>query len=196
MVLTNHFFHGNTGIRRGQMWEDFVRPYEEDYLLAKAEGDRLDFDVLFGIEEVVMGSGYKEVLVYGITPAFLYNHPELREGDGNHLQRLSALVHEAGGVVFQAHPFRVRDYIARPWEELDGRYLDGIEAYNACNSPMENARAAAMAEQKELAVIAGSDAHTARQEVRHGVLFPQRVKTEKQLVAALKHGAYELYLGE
>ncbi len=195
MVLTNHFFHGNTGIRRQQTWEDFVRPYEEAYELAKAEGRRLDFDVLFGLEEVV-GTGWKEVLIYGITPAFVYAHPELREGgdETTHLARLSALVHEADGLVFQAHPFRVRDYISRPWEELPTEFLDGIEGYNACNSPMEDARAVAMAEQKGVAVIAGSDAHSARQEIRYGVLFPHRITSEKQLAEALRQGGYQLHL--
>lgn len=197
MVLTNHFYHGNTALRRQQAWEDFVWPYEEDYLQAKAEGDRLDFDVLFGIEEVV-GYGWKEVLVYGITPSFLYDHPELAEGgeETEHLARLTALVHEAGGVVFQAHPFRVRDYIPRPWEELPAELLDGVEGYNACNSPMENARAVAMAQQKGLLVIAGSDAHTAVQQERYGLLFDRRIKDEAALADSLRQEAYTLYLGE
>ncbi len=197
MVLTNHFYHGNTAVSRHQAWEDFVRPYEQEYLLAKAEGDRLDFDVLFGVEEVVGGRA-KEVLIYGITPAFLYAHPELREGgdEATHLERVTTLVHEAGGLVYQAHPFRVRDYIPCPWEELPAQWLDGVEGYNACNSPVENTRAVAMAEKKDLPLIAGSDAHTAVQAVRCGVLFPCRATDEAALVALLRECNYELYVDE
>lgn len=195
MVLTNHFYHGNSGIRRHQSWEDFVRPYEEAYRLAKAEGERLDFDVLFGMEEGVGGQG-KEVLLYGITPDFLYAHPELRDGgdEPTHLQRLYTLVHEAGGLLYQAHPFRVRDYIPRPWEELPAEFLDGVEAYNACNSPVENARAVAMARQKGLAMIAGSDAHTGSQTNRYGLAFSDRLRTEAELAQHLRENTYELYI--
>ncbi len=194
MVLTNHFFYGNTGIRRHQRWEDFVRPYEVQYLEAKAVGDQLDFDVLFGLEEGVGGG--KEVLLYGITPAFLYAHPELREGGSTEerLGRLLHLVHEAGGLVYQAHPFRVRDYIAEPWKPLPAHLLDGIEAYNAGNSPVENLRATKHAQDNDLPLIAGSDAHTAHFPGRYGIACSHRLPTEQALAQALAQGDYTLHL--
>lgn len=196
MVLTNHFFYGNTGIRRHQRWEDFVRPYEEQYLEAKAVGDQLDFDVLFGLEEGVGGG--KEVLIYGITPAFLYAHPELREGGSTEerLTRLIDLVHEAGGLVYQAHPFRVRDYIAEPWKPLPAHLLDGVEGYNASNSPVENLRAIKHAEDHDLPIIAGSDAHTALFPGRYGIACSHRLSTEQALVQALAQGDYALHVPE
>lgn len=196
MVLTNHFYHGNTGIIRRQPWEDFVRPYEEAYREAKEEGDRLDFDVLFGLEEGVGGG--KEVLLYGITPAFLYAHPELRDGDGRegNLERLSRLVRSAGGLVFQAHPFRVRDYIDDPSETLPVEYLDGMETDNACNGELENRRAALYAAEQELRPCAGSDAHTADFSGRYGIAVQQRLKTEAALAETLRAGEYTLYRGE
>ena len=114
-VLTDHFFHGYTAIRRNIPWEDFVAAYEDGWRRAKAVGDQIGVDILFGIEEGV-GDG-KEVLLYGITPQFLYDHPELRDTPVD-LEHLSQIVHEAGALLYQAHPFRVRDYIARPWEAL------------------------------------------------------------------------------
>ena len=191
MVLTNHFYHGNTGINRRQPWADFVRPYEEAYLEAKAEGERLDFDVLFGLEEWVGGG--KEVLLYGITPEFVYAHPELREAD---LPQLSRLVRQAGGLVFQAHPFRVRDYIPDPSATLPVECLDGIETDNACNGELENRRAALYAAQHGLRVSAGSDAHTADFPQRYGIATEKRIHTEAGLAAVLRSGAYTLYLGE
>ena len=109
VVLTEHFYHGNTAVRRDRPWERFVRAYEESFLRMKAIGERLGLDVLFGIEEGV-GSG-KEVLLYGIRPQLLYDHPELAAEmtEDEYLPLLSSVVHEAGGLVFQAHPFRVRD---------------------------------------------------------------------------------------
>ena len=191
MVLTNHFYHGNTGITRHQPWEDFVRPYEAAYREAKAEGDRLGFDVLFGLEEWVGGG--KEVLLYGITPQFVYNHPELRNAD---LALISRLVREVGGLVFQAHPFRVRDYITDPGITLPVEYLDGMETHNACNSEMENRRAALFAKQHGLRKSAGSDAHTPEFAGRYGIAAEQRITSEAALAAVLRSGEYTLHLGE
>ena len=189
MVMTNHFYHGNTGISRRLSWEDFVHAYEKAYLEAKRLGDKLDFDVLFGLEEGV-GNG-KEVLLYGITPELLYAHPELRQGD---LYTISALVHQVGGVVVQAHPFRVRDYIPRPWEELDTSLLDGIEVHNACNGDLENARALQLAQRTGLLSVAGSDAHTGKFPNRGGIACEHRITNEAMLAETLRTGAYSLVI--
>ena len=147
--------------------------------------------MLFGIEEGVGGG--KEVLIYGITPAFLYEHPELRD---MRLPELSALVREAGGLVVQAHPFRVRDYIRAPWEELPAEHLDGIEVYNACNDDLSNMRAEALAEKHGLIEIAGSDAHTPSSRAQAGIVCEKRIRTERELVEVLREGEYELYIPE
>lgn len=189
MVITEHFYHGNTAVRRHQAWEDFIRPFEDAYKRAKKEAEKLDFDVLFGIEEGVGGG--KEVLLYGITPALLYAHPELRDAS---LAQLTALVRAEGGLVVQAHPFRVRDYIRAPWEELPSQHLDGIEVHNACNDPLSNARAQALADKHGLIEIAGSDAHTPQSRGLAGIACEHRIRTEQDLVAVLRDGDYELYI--
>ncbi len=191
MVLTNHFYHGNTGVRRQVPWPDFVRPFAEAYERAKKVGDKLDFDVLFGIEEGVGGG--KEVLLYGISPQFLIDHPVLRDCT---LGELTALVHEAGGLVVQAHPFRVREYIRAPWEELPAEHLDGVEVYNACNDEMSNRRAEQFAEGYGLLAIAGSDAHTAQTPQRAGIVCSHRIRTNDELVTVLCDGDYDLYIPE
>ncbi len=189
MVLTNHFYHGNTGVRRQLPWADFVQPYIDAYEEAKAVGDKLDFDVLFGIEEWVGGG--KEVLLYGISPDFLLAHPALRDAD---LPQIAALTRNAGGLVVQAHPFRVADYIRAPWEELPAEYLDGVEVHNACNDEMTNLRAAQFAEKHDLIPTAGSDAHTAHTAKRAGIICDRRLRTGEELIALLRAGDYELYI--
>lgn len=191
MVITDHFYHGNTAVRRHQAWEDFVRPYEEAYERAKKVAEKLDFDVLFGIEEGVGGG--KEVLLYGITPAFLYAHPELRDAD---LPVLATLVRAEGGLVVQAHPFRVRDYIRAPWEKLPAEHLDGIEVHNACNDDLSNLRAQALADKHGLIAIAGSDAHTALSRGQAGIACAHRIRTERELADTLRSGEYELLVSE
>ena len=190
VVLTNHFLHGNTGIERSLPWEDFVRAYEEDYLAAKEAGDELDFDVIFGIEEHV-GRG-KEVLLYGITPEFLYAHPELSDGK---LETIYKAAHSFGALVFQAHPFRARDYIPDPSETISLEYVDGIEAYNACNPEEENIKAEVYAQENGKMMSAGSDAHFESFDGRFGIACEHRIKSPAELVETLKSGDYKLYLG-
>ena len=195
MVLTNHFYHGNTGIRRQMPWADFVRAFEVAWLEAKAAGDALDFDVLFGMEEGI-GDG-KELLLYGIEPAFFYDHPELRDAhqEKEYGAYLSRLVREAGGLVYQAHPFRVREYILRPWEPLLVEWLDGVEGYNAGNSSLDNARAVQYATQNGLPMIAGTDAHY-DEAVRFGIAANRRIRTNADLLEVLRTEDYTLHRDE
>jgi len=191
MVLTNHFLHGNTGIDRKIPWEEFVSFYEKDYLLAKKAGDDVDFDVIFGIEEHI-GKG-KEILLYGITPEFLYSHPELQDGE---LETVSKTVREYGGLVFQAHPYRNRAYIPDPDENLPVEFLDGFEAYNLANIGDENIRAEKYADEHKLLVCAGSDAHNEDPENRYGIACECRIKNSFELAKVLRSGDYKLYLGK
>lgn len=186
-VLTDHFIHGNTRVRRNMAWEDIVRAYERSYEAAYEEGQRLDFDVLFGIEEGI--GDCKEALIYGLTPQFLYDHPEIRDGDLPHLSRI---VREAGGFFVQAHPFRVRDYIPRPWEALDPDLFDGVEIYNACNPPLDNLRAVQWAANNDLPPIAGSDRHYMGHCENFGILVDRRIRTEAELAQVLMEGDYSL----
>ena len=50
MILTDHFIKGNTRIPRDLDWASRMHMYYDAYLEAKEEGDKLDFDVVFGIE--------------------------------------------------------------------------------------------------------------------------------------------------
>lgn len=193
-VLTEHFIHGCTRIKRHQPWADVVSAYERAFDLAYEEGQRLGVDVIFGIEENI-GDG-KEVLLYGITPEWLYDHPALQEGYAGNLTLLSQYAHEMGALVVQAHPYRVRDYIPRPWEEVDISLLDGIEIHNACNTEMENIRALQLAERHDLLMTAGSDSHVADFPARAGIAVENRIPDSAALAAVLRNGDYELYIGE
>ena len=191
VVMTNHFLHGNTGIDRSLPWNEFVRYYEDDYLAAKKVGDEIDFDVIFGVEEHI--GGHKEVLLYGITPEFLYDHPEVSSGE---LETVSTAVREFGGLVFQAHPYRSRDYIPEPMKNIPIEFIDGMETYNAANPENENILAENYAKEHGLLECAGSDAHGEFKEVRYGILCPHRIKDSAQLAEVLKNKDYTLYLGE
>lgn len=184
-VITDHFYHGNSGIDRALPWKDFCAPYEKNFLLAKEAGDRLDFDVLFGLEEGV-GEG-KEVLLYGIDCDFMYAHPELRHAG---LREIYELAHAAGAVVIQAHPFRSRDYIDNPDKPIDRKYLDGYEIFNSCNIEEDNEKAKIFLSDETAILTAGSDSHHALFENRSCIICSHRIRTGKELADTLRSGDY------
>ena len=189
MVITNHFIFGDTGIDRSLPWDKFVEEYKEDYLRGRRLADELDFDLLFGIEEHI-GSG-REILIYGITPEFLLKNPQLRYAEA---REYADAVHKVGGLVFQAHPYRDRYYIAEPGPLSELDILDGIEVFNASNKPEENKMASRLARERGLRCVAGSDGHSADSAGRSGILTTDRIRTNEQLIDVLKNGKYELYI--
>ena len=191
MVITNHFYRGDTRIDRELPWKDFVAQYRLDYERGKRLADALDFDVLFGIEEHV-GKG-REVLIYGITPELLEQNEVLRAGRVADYVRL---VHQAGGLIFQAHPYRARDYIKEPGPLSELAALDGVEVYNASNTPEENEAAAVLAKKMGLRCIAGSDGHSVKSVGRAGIVARERITDNAKLIEILKNGAYELNIPE
>lgn len=182
-VLTNHFIKGNTSVPRDLDWNTRMQMYYDSYLQAKDEGDKLDFDVLFGIEHAY-GKG-KEILIYGIDLDFLQSHPELQDAD---IETYSMLVHEAGGILVHAHPHRKRDYIR---EGIKPRYdvCDGIEVYNACDEMDINELARQDAIQLDMIMTSGGDIHRSWDERigLAGVVFEERMRTNETFVKALKN---------
>lgn len=189
-VLTNHFYKGNTGIDRDLSWNDFVLQYEKDYLECKKAAQERDLDVIFGIEEHLFDG--LEILCYGITPQFLYDHPELR--DDHTLETWSKALRDFGALCIQAHPFRDRPYIKNP-RLLPTEFIDGIEVFNACNKPEENEKANiwAAAHQKWI-LVSGADTHLPASVCWSGIETTTRIYDEKCLVNVLKSRSYELII--
>lgn len=188
LVLTDHFIHGYTSVDQALPWAQRMQCYYNAFLLAKAEGDQLDFDVIFGIEHAYGGG--QEVLVYGIGLDFLMTHPEIETAS---LEDFSALVHAAGGILIQAHPYRYGG-----WEmpvRLD--LLDGVEVYNAGNEPLKNRMALHKAQEWPCIYTAGADSHAASEPRvgTTGIALPYRISDGQALVAALKRADHKLIIG-
>ena len=181
MCFTNHFLQGSTAIDKTLPWEDKVRAYWNAYLRVKDWAKDKDFDILFGLEHHY-GSG-KEMLTYGIDLDFLLAHPNI---DVAPIKDYCDAVHEAGGFISQAHPFRRAPYIdpnVFPQPEL----LDAAEIYNAGNSDEDNSRGYDFAKENHLYGTSGGDTHEQHEPNigKAGMAFPYRIKTEKELANAL-----------
>lgn len=185
MVVTNHFYSGATKIDRTLSWEKFVDAYRQDYLCGLEYAHKFDFDLLFGLEEHV-GNG-QEILIYGVTADMIAAHPELK---GATAEKYAEVIHSVGGLIYQAHPYRDREYIKcpTPLDCLD--MLDGIEVYNAANSDQSNERARELADNLGLACIGGSDGHSTNSAGRSGIATKERIRNNADLVRILKSGEY------
>lgn len=182
LVLTDHFIHGNTAVSPNLPWRLRMQKYYDAFLDAKKVGDKLDFDVIFGFEHYY--SSGKEVLVYGVELDFLLDHPEIPWLD---IEAFSKLVHEAGGVLIHAHPYRQRRYIDdRVLARVD--LVDGIEIYNAFNEKQENVLALALARTGDYIHTCGGDTHDEQEpEIgAAGIWLDRRVKTSREFADALK----------
>lgn len=185
-ALTNHFLTGSTRVPKDIPWEDRVGRYWDTYLKGKEYGDSVDFDVLFGIEHHYRDA--QEMLIYGIDLDFLLANPDFCDISP---EEVCNRVHQAGGFVSHAHPFRERGYIPKNPRVVDMAYLDALEVYNGANREVEDVRAEKLRESLGLLATAGSDLHfTDHVGVipTGGMEFPHRIKTSSQLVSALKSG--------
>ena len=186
-VLTNHFYGGNSGIDRMLSWQDFVKAYEDDYIACREAAKKYDVDIIFGIEEHLYGG--LEILVYGIEPSLLYNHPELVERKGEDWQKA---LHGVGALMIQAHPYHEASYITMPGP-LPLEWLDGIEVYNVGIKETANLLAQELAkENPHFILTSGSDAHNVQRVCMAGISTDERIKDAAQLATVLKSGKYEL----
>lgn len=190
MVITDHFLRGNTAVDKSLPWEEKMKRYYAAYEAARDWAEGKDFHVLFGLEHHY-GDG-KEVLTYGIGLPFLLEHINL------HLYSLgdySKFVHEAGGFLSMAHPYRHAPYI-NPDVKPQPKYLDGAEIFNFFNTGEENKQAAILAEKHGLLPTSGGDVHSIQEEAigMAGIALKAPVDTGEELVEVLRGGDYRLVI--
>lgn len=160
IFITDHFFRGNTAVRRDLPWKERIDWFCSGFEDAWNEGQKIGLDVFFGWEQNFEGDEY---LIYGLDKQFMLDHPEME-----HWTRREQLesVHAAGGCVIQAHPFRMRGYLNAI--RLGDVLADGVEVANAGNTPAQDAYAMRYALRKGLYTITGSDNHRSSE---HSTLF-------------------------
>ncbi len=151
IIITDHFFHGNTAIDINLPWEDFAEHFCKGYEVAKKEGDMVGLKVFFGWEEKI---GNDEYLIYGPDKEWLKKHPGIR--DANHKEYYN-MIHEAGGLMVEAHPFRERGYVKTI--ELHPYQCDAMEVCNSGNTPSQDYLAFLYCKKNKIIMTSGSDLH-------------------------------------
>lgn len=182
IIVTDHFFYGNTRVDRSLAWEDWVEEFCKGYEDAKKEGDRIGLQVFFGWE-----SNYKatEFLINGLSKEWLLAHPEIKDCS---IEEQFQLVHEGGGMVVHCHPYRKEAYI--PEIRLFPEYVDAVETINATHASLKSTGhnvavwdeyAAEYAGKHNLPATAGSDIHKTDL-LLGGMAFKEKLKDSKDFI--------------
>lgn len=183
MVVTDHFFYGNTCIDRDLPWENFVDEFSEGYRRTRAEGEKYGFSVFFGFEQK-FADGTDEYLVLGTSPEWLANHPEIRDMDR---KSFFDTVHSANGFIIQAHPFRVRFYI--PDVRLAGNAVDAVEVLNVGHEDLYSRQAYEYAKNLGAIMVGGSDIHSIDGDPDiSGIAIDKKVNDIFELIEEIRSG--------
>ncbi|MBP1755274.1 MAG: hypothetical protein H6Q59_1672 [Firmicutes bacterium] len=184
IVVTDHFFNGNSCIPAGLPWEERVNQFCRGYEEAKEEGEKLGLSVFFGWEANYRAT---EFLIYGLDKEWLMNHPN---SDKWSVEEQYKKVHESGGYVVHAHPFRKAAYIEEI--RLFPSAVDAVEGINVGNHSNEaNRQAIAYAKKHKLPYTAGSDAH-GNERYRSGIAFKRKPEDSKDFIELIRTGKYEI----
>lgn len=196
IIVTEHNWGGNTAVSRDLDWEEWIDHFTLGYEEALAYGKENDLDVFWGYEAGYNGT---EFLIYGISPEWMKNHPQLRTAS---IEEQFKLVSEAGGMVVHAHPYREEYYI--PEIRLYPEYVHAVEGINAThsnskskshNNPDFDKRALEYAAQHRFPITAGSDIHSINF-FGGGVLTKRRLRSIYNYMELIKSGDYMLTNGE
>lgn len=184
IIITDHFFRGNTCIPHHLPWEKRIELFCRGYEDAKKTGDQIGLQVFFGWEETFEGQDF---LVYGLDKEWLLTHPEVEHWT---IRQQFEEVNKYGGMVIHAHPFRDRPYI--PKIRLFPKLVNGVETFNASNYEEENERAYMYAKEYNLPMTAGADSHH-HDIICSGIRVEKKFESIKDYVNLIKNReGYEL----
>lgn len=184
VIVTDHFFRGNTRPKRDLPWEEYVNSFCSGYEHCKEEGDRIGLNVLFGWEENFFGA---EFLIYGLDKEWLLAHPDMIQWS----PRIQyEKVHADGGYIVQAHPFRQRPYLEGIG--LYPNFIDAVEGINSSNPRVQNERGIWFAKQFDFPITAGSDVHGVKA-IGGGMLCEKKINTIQDYIDLIRNREpYEL----
>ena len=135
-----------------------------------------DFTVLLGLElrHYFTANDY---LIYGVDEEFFFNA-------GNLMlpweKQVFEMCKDKGYLVFQAHPFRTGIRQCNP------DYIDGVEVYNGKTNKQQNSKALEWAKSNNKLMVSGSDFHTVKNLAKGGIITDSPIKSNKDLLEALK----------
>lgn len=137
---------------------------------------RHSLTVLRGME---VGTDAGHVLVFGVGGFTL---------EMLNLRRLHRIVEQEGGAMVLAHPWRTSRRLAPGRDEIR-QMFDAVEVLNGSDSNGSNSYMMRMMSEMGMVGIGGSDAHSVGPIGTVATQFDSHIKSEADLVAALKTGS-------
>ena len=184
IIVTDHFYFGNTAVSRELPWPEWVdgycRGFEEALEASRDPATANGLSVFFGVEYYFEEDEY---LLYGIDKAWLKAHHDMLTWSR---RRMHEEVRAAGGIMIQAHPYRERAYnhVIRIAPDC----CDGAELYNAANEPYQNALAKAYIEEEGLRKSSGSDIHVIHEGRLGGLAFDHKLESIRDFADSFMAG--------
>jgi len=180
IIITDHFYNGNTAVSRKLPWEQWVNGFMKGYEEAYEEGKRIGLSVFFGWEESINGMDF---LIYGLNKDWLLKNRDILGMDiAEHYNKIK----DDGGFIVHAHPFRKRYLLedVRPTPEFE----DAVEIINGGNrEAIYNKLAGEYAMQWNKPVTGGSDAHHKKD--RHiGIVLDSPINNIKGYCDVVREG--------
>ncbi|MBQ7060025.1 MAG: PHP domain-containing protein [Firmicutes bacterium] len=188
VVVTDHFFRGNTRVDRSLPWPEWLKGFKEGYEKMKARGDEIGLSVFYGWEYSFEGIDF---LTFGLDNDWLLAHPEVKDMD---IVDYLTLARESGAYIIHAHPFFEARYI--PYIRLLPHHVDAVEVCNAPKRGFFNDRAMEYATAYDLTKTGGSDCHGTHWKVMSGIELSHPVSSIQELIAALRAREHQVFLIE
>lgn len=187
IFVTDHFLNGNTTVPQNIDWEKRVSLFLKGYENAKKAGEEYGMEVFLGWEYCFEGTDF---LTYGLSYEWLYKNPQCLDIG---IKQYCRLVHENGGYIVHAHPFREKaNAYSIDIIRLMPRDVDAVETYNAHSTDFQNSMAEKYADAYKLPKLCGSDNHTGAQGVFAGVEFNEKLISSENFIKKLKSSDYKL----
>ena len=186
IVISDHFFNGNTAIPSNLPWEERVNRFCTGYETAKKRGDEIGLSVFFAWESSYAGTDF---LTYGLDKKWLLEHKYCHLLPARQYIELAA---SSGGYIAQAHPFREAGYI--DMIRLMPREVDAVETVNACRTDFENGMADHYAESYGITKICGSDNHIGKIARIAALELDFEAKDISEIIDAIKSGKHRIAL--
>lgn len=179
IIITDHFFNGNTTVPKDLEWEERIELYCKGYENAKKRGDEIGLDVFWGWEF----DG--DFVTLGLDKEWLKRNKNLDLLPG--IEYLD-YIRSQDGYLIHAHPVRVRPHIRTI--NVSPMKVDAIEVINAANRDFENKMADYIATQYGITKVCGSDNHEGLKEKLASLELDFKVGSLEELISALKENKH------
>lgn len=183
VIVTDHFIQKYLDGYDSECWQNAVDRFFLGYRNAKIAGDKLGVNVIIGAE-IHLQNVPGDYLLYGITPEILYKYPDICKMTHEQFYRA---MHSEKVMVVQAHPRRDGGTYS------DFAFVDGLEVHNS--NPRHddhNDITMAQAQEHNLYMTAGSDAHRLDDYALSGMISDKEIKTMDEFVELVKSGKGQL----